>query len=223
MRDTPDISIIIPVLNDAYALQRCLTALRGAPGLDCAETIVVDGGSGDDPQVPARDAGAQFVAAERGRGRQMNAGARVARGKWLWFLHADCVAHPDSLRAILELDSATQWGCFRHRIGARELGYRVIERADNLRARFLRLPYGDQGIFVRRKLFDSLSGYAETPSLEDVMLARALAKRFAPRMLRPMLVCDARRWEQLGVCRTTWRNWRIMWNYFRGGHIEKNY
>jgi glycosyltransferase involved in cell wall biosynthesis len=144
----------------------------------------------------------------------MNVGAQHASGEWLWFLHADCWVHSDSLKAIAALSAAAGWGCFCHRIDAPNPLLRIIETADNLRASRLHLPYGDQGIFVRRSLFEEMGGYEDVPLLEDLILARRLVTRMAPIVLSETLVCDARRWLRGGIRNTTILNWKILWNYF---------
>jgi len=212
------LSIIIPVLNDASALRRSLEALAVDCGSDAnIETIVIDGGNDAAASEIARGSGAAYLRAERGRATQMNAGAARARGEWLWFLHADCIPSAGSLAALKSLDAAARWGCFRHRIDAPSLALRVIERADNFRARWLRMPYGDQGLFVRRADFERVGRFATVPLLEDVLLARALGKIAAPRVLRPVLKSDARRWLQRGIFATTWLNWKIMWQFLIAG------
>ena len=206
------LSIIIPVLNNAPTLRRCLVALAADRGSDASiETIVVDGGNDSAAAEVSREFSVTYLNAERGRAAQMNAGAAFARGEWLWFLHADCIPAAGSLAALKNLDSAARWGCFRHRIDAPSAALRVIERADNFRARWLRMPYGDQGIFVRRADFESAGRFAAVPLLEDVLLARALGKLSAPRVLLPILKSDARRWLRRGIFATTWLNWKIMW------------
>src|SRR4051794_24870261 len=134
------ISVIIPVLNDAAALARCLSALKLAQPAS-TQIIVIDGGPSDECKRVALEAGAEYLAAPRGRASQMSAGAKLARGEWLWFLHADCIPHPDSLQAIAQQSTldpvppprkrgggqGVGWGCFKHRINAPSLALRVIE------------------------------------------------------------------------------------------------
>lgn len=150
------------------------------------------------------------MSCECGRALQMNRGAEIARGEWLWFLHADGVPAAESIAAICDLDAHTVWGCFRHRIDAPSCWFRVIEAADNLRARVASMPYGDQGIFARAEVFRSLGGFDSVPLLEDVLLARRLGEIAAPRILKPILKTDARRWLRKGILSTTLTNWRIM-------------
>ena len=212
------------MLNDTLALKRCLAALSDDLAA-LSETFVVDGGRSSSVEEVCRAAGAAYVPSKPGRAVQMNSGAALARGTWLWFLHADCMPAVGSAQAIAELNSKSdqpEWGCFAHRIDAAGLALRIIERTDNLRARWLRLPYGDQGIFVRRAVFEQLGGYADAPILEDLMLARTLKRRGAPRVLSFVLKTDARRWIRDGVMRTTATNWRVLWKFFvRGAPIEE--
>jgi rSAM/selenodomain-associated transferase 2 len=204
------------VLNDSLALRRCLDALKTQRDAS-VEIIVVDGANDDACRMLSQEYDAAYLKSERGRALQMNAGAAQARGEILWFLHADCTPAVESVKALKELDAKTAWGCFRHRIDAPGISLRLIECADNFRARWLRLPYGDQGMFVRRDAFERAGKFAAVPLLEDVLLARALRRESGPRVLRPVLNSDARRWVERGVLRTTLTNWKIMWLYFFGG------
>ena len=212
----PLVSIVIPVLNDTPALQRCLAALAAHTAISF-ETFVCDGGGDAACAAAAESFGARYVRSDPGRAVQMNAGAALASGEWHWFLHADCTPSPGSLEALAAVDARRTWGCFRHRLDAPGLSLRIIEAADNLRARLFALPYGDQGIFVRRDAFEKLGGYATVPLLEDVLLARALARSGSPRVLRPVLRTDARRWLRRGILATTLTNWRVLYMHFIAG------
>ncbi len=212
-----DVSIVIPVLNDAEALGRCLAALRADRPSFTVEILVCDGGGDARCAAVAREYGARYLVSAPGRAVQMNAGAELASGEWIWFLHADCVPSAGSVDAIARVDERRGWGCFRHRIDAAGMSLRLIEAADNLRARLMRMPYGDQGIFVRRALFFRVGGFQNVRLLEDVLLAQALVEFGAPRVLHPLLHSDARRWLKHGVLRTTWMNWRVMWMYLVAG------
>jgi len=208
-----DVSIIIPVLNDAAALARCQESLRAfAGGVVTYEVIVVDGGSSDGSVRVAKDFGIDALISERGRAKQMNAGAARANGKWLWFLHADCVPHSESLIALKEADAL--WGCFQHEIDPSSILLSYVELGDHLRARLLGIPYGDQGMFVLKSIFDALGGYPDQPILEEVLLALKLRKRKWPVILGPTLKTDARRWIRRGVIGVTRTNWTVMFRYF---------
>ena len=203
------ISVVVPALNEAVNLPRCLASLEP---LAPAETIVVDGGSDDATVAVAQALGAQVLAAPRGRAVQLNVGAAVATGDVLLFLHADCRLPVNAREAIERMLADPRIGCgaFRHRIESPRWSLRVIAAADNLRARWLQRPYGDQGLFVRRELFTQVGGYPAVPLLEDVQILQRLRQvtRFA--LAEAVIETDARRWERLGVTRTTLRNWTIL-------------
>jgi rSAM/selenodomain-associated transferase 2 len=202
-------SIIIPALNEALNIA---SAVNRAAALAPHEILVADGGSDDATAELARAAGAAVIVAPRGRAKQQNAAARQATGDALLFLHADCWLAPGGLEQIAFAlrDHRILAGAFRHRIEAPGLLYRLIERGDSLRVRLWKLPFGDQGIFVRRKTFEQLGGFPEVRLLEDVLLMRKLRKISAIPLLRGPLYADARRWQRQGPIRQTFRNWSIL-------------
>ena len=171
------LSVVVPVLDEARRIGEHLAALRGVAGID--EILVVDGGSRDDTVAIARRVpGVRVLTASRGRGVQLNAGARAARGDVLLFLHADAALPPDAAllvgRALGEPGVVA--GAFRlHTVaesGPRWLG--PLLRLADLRSRVTRLPYGDQAMFVRRDAFERVGGFPDQPLMEDVELARRL-------------------------------------------------
>jgi rSAM/selenodomain-associated transferase 2 len=171
------LSVVVPVLDEARRIGEHLAALRGVAGID--EIVVVDGGSRDDTVAIARRVpGVRVLTASRGRGVQLNAGARAARGDVLLFLHADAALPPDAAllvgRALGEPGVVA--GAFRlHTVaesGPRWLG--PLLRLADLRSRVTRLPYGDQAMFVRRDAFERVGGFPDQPLMEDVELARRL-------------------------------------------------
>jgi rSAM/selenodomain-associated transferase 2 len=171
------LSVVVPVLDEARRIAGHLSALHRVAGID--EVVVVDGGSRDDTVAIAQRApGVRVVTSARGRGIQMNAGARAARGDVLLFLHADAVLPPDAARLIARAleDPAVVAGAFRlHTVaeaGAPWLG--PLLRLADLRSRVTRLPYGDQAVFVRRTVFERVGGFPDQPLMEDIELARRL-------------------------------------------------
>lgn len=171
------LSVVVPVLDEARRIGEHLAALRGVAGID--EIVVVDGGSRDETVAIARRVpGVRVLTASRGRGVQLNAGARAARGDVLLFLHADAALPPDAAllvgRALGEPGVVA--GAFRlHTVvesGPRWLG--PLLRLADLRSRVTRLPYGDQAMFVRRDAFERVGGFPDQPLMEDVELARRL-------------------------------------------------
>jgi hypothetical protein len=130
----------------------------------------------------------------------------------LLFLHADCWLAPDAHLQLVEalFDERTLGGAFRQRIEARGLIYRLIERGNAMRVRIRKLPFGDQGIFVRRGIFQELGGFPDVPLMEDVLLMRKLRRLSRIPLLPGPLHVSARRWQKHGPVRQTLRNWSIL-------------
>jgi rSAM/selenodomain-associated transferase 2 len=174
-----DLSVVVPVLDEAARIARALRALAETPGI--GEVIVVDGGSADRTVEIARGfPGVRVLAAPRGRGPQMNAGARAASGPVLLFLHADVTLPADAAWHVAEAlaDPGVVGGAFRTWTvadGGGSLLGPLLHLAD-LRSRLARLPYGDQALFVRREAFWRAGGFPEQPLMEDVELARRLRR-----------------------------------------------
>ena len=220
MASRPTISVIIPALNEEVAIGQ---AIEGAWQAGAEEVIVVDGGSGDQTVRRAEARKAKVVCSEPGRGQQQNLGASVASGDVYLFLHADnslSVDALDQVRAILA-DPRVVTGGFRQRIDAPGIRYRVLEFGNELRAKLLRLPYGDQGIFVRRETFDEVGGFPNIPLMEDVGLLRRLRKFRRPAILPGPVIVNPRRWQRHGIFRQTLRNWTLLAAYFAGVAPER--
>jgi rSAM/selenodomain-associated transferase 2 len=209
------ISLIIPVYRDASALARTLADVERSQ----AQTIVC--ATADDASLaPLRLAhpGAVWVMAPRGRARQMNAGAAVARGEWLVFLHADTRLPPgwnDAIDAAAR-EPQVNAGCFRFALDSESPIARILELGVRARVALFGLPYGDQAIFVRREAFEALGGYADVPIMEDVDLVRRLRRR--GRLFRSPLpaITSARRWERDGWLRRTALHLVLILLYFCG-------
>lgn len=178
----PKLSIIIPTRNAIPRLQACLTAL--VPGLVnglVLEAIVVDGGSSDHSADVARDMGCRLIevpSADAGRGRQLALGAQAARGQWLLFLHGDTILSPDWVGAVADhiATCPDQAGYCTLAFDTRHGAAARVAFFANLRANWLALPYGDQGLLIARKLYDELGGYRPLPLMEDVDLVRRIGK-----------------------------------------------
>jgi rSAM/selenodomain-associated transferase 2 len=214
------VSIVIPALNEAAIIGRSVTsALATGPH----EVIVADGGSGDDTASLARAAGARVVDSARGRAVQQNVGARAASGDILLFLHADTRLAEEGVRQIEAALADARVGCgaFRQTIEAAGWLYRLLERGNGWRAARRGLPYGDQGIFVRRALFEEIGGFPELRLMEDVFLLRRLRQRTWPVLLPGPLYVSARRWQRRGVVRQTLRNWILLGSARLGIHPDR--
>jgi rSAM/selenodomain-associated transferase 2 len=202
------VSIIIPALNEAAVISR---AIQRANEAKPHEVIVVDGGSSDRTREVAAREECRVFPSPKGRARQQNLGARKARGDVLLFLHADNWLVPAGLQQIDRVlnNPRILGGVFQHHIEASGLMYRIIERGNTMRARTLRIAYGDQGIFIRRETFWRIGGFPEVQLMEDLLLIRKL-RRISPLAILPgPLYVSARRWEQHGPVRQTLRNWAI--------------
>jgi rSAM/selenodomain-associated transferase 2 len=213
----PALSVVIPALGEAANLAVLLPALAAA--LPSAEVIVADGGSADDtPAVMARFRRARLIAAPRGRARQMNAGARVATGDVLLFLHADTRLPPGAGSAIAAAveDPRVVGGRFDVRFDNSGPAFRMIAALMNLRSRWSGISTGDQAIFVRRRVFETLGGYPDIPLMEDVELTRRLKRQGRLCALRAQVTTAARKWEREGVARTIALMWALRLLYACG-------
>jgi len=200
---SPYLSVIVPVLEEASLIAGFLCQVRSI--VPNSEIIVVDGGSQDATAMIARAYADRVLSATRGRALQMNAGARVARGEVLWFLHADLLlptGAPKMIKAALS-DPGCVGGCFRLRFPKPEAVYRVSDSLGNLGVEVFGFALGDHGIFCRRKSFVEIGGYPAVPILEDAEIYRKLHRLGKMTQLRPEIVCSPRSYERYGPYRTT--------------------
>lgn len=207
------ITVVIPTLNAESGLAASLTALVPATvdGL-VREVIIVDGGSSDRTLAIADQAGATMIKAEAGRGLQLAAGARDARMPWLLFLHADTVLEPGWEREASAFIERVEVGqrplaaaAFRFALDDLGLKPRLIEAGVAMRCTLLRLPYGDQGLLMPRRLYEEIGGFKDWPLMEDVDIVRRLGR---PRtiILRARAVTSAIRYKRDGYTRRVARN-----------------
>ena len=203
------VSVVIPAINEARDIAE---AVQSAWGAGAEQVIVADGGSQDRTREVASSAGCEVVDSPPGRGIQQNAGARRARGDVLLFLHADNRLGVETVRQVEAAldDSRFVGGYFRQRIRAAGVLFRCLERGNAVRAHWLRLPYGDQGLFVRRQAFQRMGGFPEIPLMEDVVFGRRLRSVGKLALLPGPLHVDARRWRRHGIVRQTFRNWCLL-------------
>ena len=217
------LSIVMPVLDEAEGLPATLQALSALRQRG-VYLIVVDGGSTDDTAALAAAAADRVLAGPavpRGRARQMNAGAAVARGDVILFLHADTLLPPDADALIAQaLVQGARWGRFDVCIGGGAALFPVIAALMNWRSRLTGIATGDQALFVERKLFTTLGGYADQPLMEDIEISRRLRAVARPACLRARVQTSGRRWLQHGVWRTVLLMWRLRWRYWRGESPE---
>ncbi|MDA2923784.1 TIGR04283 family arsenosugar biosynthesis glycosyltransferase [Acidobacteria bacterium AH-259-L09] len=204
-----NISVIIPALNEAEAIGLALGSIQNCMGV---ERIVADGGSVDKTVEVARSFGAKVVHSPRGRARQMNAGAKAAKGGLLVFLHADTrlpEGFDNHIRGIMNQSNAIA-GAFELQIDAPSPGLRIIEKVANWRSRRLQLPYGDQAIFLRADLFREIGGFPDLPIMEDFEFVRRLRSQGRVVIAPAAALTSARRWQKLGTLQTTLTNQAVV-------------
>jgi rSAM/selenodomain-associated transferase 2 len=214
------LSVIIPTLDEAEGIVQTLAWVRQAG--EC-ELIVVDGGSVDGTPELARLHADIVLATSRGRARQMNAGAQVATGDVLLFLHADTILPQEFLVLIAQVlyDPQVVGGRFDVRLDAEGWPFRMVETLMNLRSRLTRISTGDQAIFVRRETFQAVGGYPEVDLMEDLQLSQKLKRAGKVACLRTQVITSARRWQQNGVLKTIVLMWMLRLGHFFGVPPER--
>jgi len=213
----PSISIIVPVLNEAAEIVAAFSALQPLRATG-AEVIVSDGGSCDETMALAAPLADRVIAARRGRASQMNAGAVLARGEVLLFLHADTRLPVDamSLMTAALAGGRRAWGRFDVYIEGRSAWLPVVATMMNRRSRLTGIATGDQAMFVTQSAFAAVGGFPDIPLMEDIALSRRLLTLSRPACLVAKVTTSGRRWERHGVWRTILHMWRLRLRYFFG-------
>jgi rSAM/selenodomain-associated transferase 2 len=206
------LSIVVPSLNEAAGIERCLAALAPLRARG-HEVVVADGGSTDGTAALAAPLADRVLEAPRGRASQMNAGAAVASGDALVFLHADTFLPPDADQAMLAALGSHAWGRFDVAIDSRDARLALVGWCMNWRSRLTGIATGDQAIFVRRADFP---GFPAIALMEDIAFSRAMKRVSPPACLRARARTSARRWERHGVLRTVLLMWRLRLAYWLG-------
>ncbi|MGE4611318.1 MAG: TIGR04283 family arsenosugar biosynthesis glycosyltransferase [Paracoccaceae bacterium] len=210
------ISVIIPTLNSAAQLQRCLGALGEAisEGL-LTEVIFADGGSTDDTAQIAEGVGAEFLSSPKGRGNQMAAAAAVARGEWLLFLHSDSVLGRDWQEAVMRhLPNKDKAAYFRLQFDEASRAAHTVAGWANFRARAFSLPYGDQGLLISQRLYYSVGGFSAIPLMEDVAMAKKLKGKLTA--LPASIETSAEKYRRDGWVKRSLINGGILAQYLAG-------
>ena len=213
------LSVIIPTLNAASSLGETLHALGEIRDVLTVEIIVVDGGSQDDTVARARALGLRVIQAPRGRGTQLSAGAREARAPWLLFLHADTTLEPFWSTTVTSFirnkANVLKAAHFTFALDDASGAARRVEVLANWRARRLGLPYGDQGLLMSRKLYDSLVGFLDIPLMEDVDMVRRIGRSNLVE-LPATATTSAARYRRDGYWLRPLRNLSLLVLYFLG-------
>lgn len=186
------------------------------------EVILADAGSNDGTAELARPLCDRVVISAKGRAVQMNAGAAVAKGDLLLFLHADTRLPEDTLDHLTDFfQSGRAWGRFNVRLSGQRPLFRVIAWFMNHRSRLTGICTGDQALFVRRGVFEALAGFHPMPLMEDIEFSRRLCLVSRPFCIASPVVTDSRRWQTHGAWRTIWLMWQLRWRYWRGESPER--
>ena len=215
----PAISIIVPVLNESGIIRQTEKQLLRASAGFSAEILFVDGDPSGTSIKLLTSPRVRRLIGPPGRGTQMNAGGRAAAGSILVFVHADTRLPDGALGDVLNACRSPKiaGGAFLLGVDSPKKGFRLIEAAANLRCRLTRIPYGDQAVFIKKKVFDAIGGYAPLPLMEDIELMQRLKRRSLPiRLVKKAVRTSARRWEKDGLIYATLRNSLLSCLYYAG-------
>jgi len=220
--DSGQLSVIIPALNEAGCILSTLERLQPLR-LRGHEIILIDGGSTDDTMALSQALVDRVLQSPPGRGRQMQAGAVVARGSVLWFLHADSRIPVRADTRILDALHRTQAGWGRFDISFVD-GHPLLQCVAwfmNQRTRLTGIATGDQGIFVQRTLYERVGGFPSIPLMEDIRFSRSLKRHGRPCRVTRTLGISPRRWHAHGILRTIVTMWGLRLAYFAGISPER--
>ena len=211
------ISIIIPALNEGNSIEPALISLSKL-SKHVHEIILVDGGSQDNTVEIAQSYVDITIQSPKGRALQMNAGASMASGDVLWFLHADSLVADNADATICKAlqTTACKWGRFNIKLSGSRWVFRIIEQLINIRSRLTKIATGDQGIFVLRESFELLNGYTNIPIMEDIDISKRLNNISSPVCLKDIIITSSRRWESTGIIKTVVLMWYLRFAYFIG-------
>lgn len=222
------ISIIIPVLNEELMIGRTLQNILNILNIPAnnslpCQIIVVDGGSHDRTLEIVKSFPVEVLQITGGRAVQMNEGAKIAIGEILLFLHGDTLLPADFadwVAKIMNTPGAIA-GAFRLKVNSSQPLLRLIEILVNVRSHYGQLPYGDQAIFLRAETFRKIGGFPLMPIMEDFVLIRQLGKMGKIAIAPVAVITSERRWQKLGICKTTLINQLMIVGYWCGVSPDK--
>ncbi len=212
-------SIVIPALNEVCTINETIESIYSLDISYDIEIIVVDGNPDKNTLHAITYDKVIKISSTPGRGIQMNKGAEIAKGEVILFLHSDTKLPSNAISLLMKtLENVDiSGGAFDISIDSKGFLYRVIERVANIRTRITNVPFGDQGIFIRKEDFKNIGGYKEIPIMEDIDFIRRLKKNNSNmKIIKANVLTSARRWKNEGVIYCTLRNWFILIMYFLG-------
>lgn len=216
---SPAVSVIVPVLHETAVIEQTCAHLLAACGGRNAEIIIVDGDPRGSTINRVDSQQIRTLTASRGRAAQMNAGASAARGRLLLFVHADTRLPESAVRDVLEIcrRPSIAGGAFLLSIDSKKGFFRAAQAWANLRCRLTRIPYGDQAVFMKKRIFRAFGGYADIPLMEDIDLMQRLKRNgFKIALIRKPVQTSARRWEKEGRIYGMIRNNLLSCLYYAG-------
>ena len=209
------LSVIIPTLNEEELLPLLLRELHNRKSAE-TEIIVADGGSTDNTLDLIRDKADQIIHSNPGRAAQMNAGALCAKGKFLWFLHADSSISFEFEEVIEAALHKHSWGWFNIQLNHQKIIFRIVESMMNLRSRLTHIATGDQGVFVRKDIFTGIGFFPSIEIMEDIVLSKKLKNIGKPFISHAKIKTSVRRWKENGPLRTILKMWSLRLLFFFG-------
>ena len=220
----PKFSIIIPTINEANNLPLLLSDLSiiSKEG----DIVIVDCGSEDRTIDVAKIYGAKvYKAEERNRGLQLDLGAKISKGEWLIFLHADTRLNHDwfkTIKSILKGDKNFIY-YFKFKINDKKLIYRLLEILVNIRSKYYKQPYGDQGLIIHRSIYLKNNGFRWIPIMEDVDFFRRLQNKKDLKQLSLTIFTSSRKWEKTNIFLQALKNWNFRRRWLKGESIKSIY
>ena len=222
--DSIKFSIIVPVFHEGERINELIEYLKRLDSERNVEMIIVDGTEEQDTLKAIHSNNVIRISSEKGRAKQMNAGASVAHGEILIFLHADTELPPHALRKIDSFMERKKYvgGAFDLGIKSDKFIFKIIGNLASIRSRLNRIPFGDQSLFIRRDYFNQIRGYKEIPLMEDMELMRRIKRSGDKiRIFYDRVMTSPRRWEKEGVVYCTLRDWILQVLYFLGISPDK--
>jgi len=220
----PKISIIIPTINEANNLPLLLSDLSTIH--KDGEIIIVDCGSKDKTIDIANIYGAKvFISKERNRGLQLDIGAKNSKGEWLIFLHADTRLTHDCFKKINSFLKGNKniIYYFEFKINHKKIIYRVLEILVNIRSKFFKQPYGDQGLIIHRTIYFKNNGFRNIPLMEDIDFLMRLNKKKDLKQLNFPILISSRKWERTNIFLQALKNWNLRRRWLKGESIKSIY